>query len=482
MQTNHSPNMQKSVLSRDFYSFAVLFTALSIAVTIIQSIAGFTLGARVLTLGSFYPWIVLCAFIFIITSFALLQYLWYKSYRTAFIFGLIATIVNLWMYVLIYNLMIYRDLQKFYVTSGVIVLSTGTLYGLSLVFSRASKKPLLKWAGIVSAIIGPIMIATMLWSVNAQDIPLKLLLEKIHRWASVVGILASVMFLLNLRNEAKLVTDTGEKTKPVVWRELAKVLAILGFLFLGMKFGGEIFRSGGHQANVPTPQERKQAEAFGAREYVNGGGDTLRYRLIMPVDYDSTKKYPLVVCLHHGGAHGTDNVRQVSADPAPFLSGDANRKKYPAFIFMPQCPEGYGFGGIDGYPTVDTLVFSAIKGIEKEFLIDPERRYVIGISGGGYGSWHFISTHPEMFTAAIPICGGGDAKYGKTLVNMPIWAFHGARDRLAPVSGTREIIEAIKKAGGKPKYSEFAYSGHDIWNDVRAEPGLMDWLFAQKRK
>ncbi|TLV03728.1 hypothetical protein [Dyadobacter luticola] len=65
---------------------------------------------------------------------------------------------------------------------------------------------------------------------------------------------------------------------------------------------------------------------------------------------------------------------------------------------------------------------------------------------------------------------------------MPVWAFHGARDRLAPVSGTRDMIAAIKKAGGNPRYSEFSQAGHDIWSDVRNTPGLMDWLFAQQRK
>jgi hypothetical protein len=134
----------------------------------------------------------------------------------------------------------------------------------------------------------------------------------------MLGILVPVMFLLNLRNESKLLTDTGEKTPPVVWRELAKVLAILGLLFFGAMFAGEGFRSGSQKAYIPTALERKQAEAFGARNYVNGQGDTLRYRLITPVNYDSTKQYPLIVCLHHGGAHGTDNMRQLAADPAPF--------------------------------------------------------------------------------------------------------------------------------------------------------------------
>ena len=42
------------------------------------------------------------------------------------------------------------------------------------------------------------------------------------------------------------------------------------------------------------------------------------------------------------------------------------------------------------------------------------------------------------------------------------------------------MIEAIKKAGGHPRYTEFPGSGHNIWTQVPGTPGLMDWLFEQE--
>lgn len=44
------------------------------------------------------------------------------------------------------------------------------------------------------------------------------------------------------------------------------------------------------------------------------------------------------------------------------------------------------------------------------------------------------------------------------------------------------MIEAIKKAGGNPKYTEFPDAGHGIWEKVEATPGILDWLFAQKKE
>ena len=118
--------------------------------------------------------------------------------------------------------------------------------------------------------------------------------------------------------------------------------------------------------------------------------------------------------------------------------------------------------------------------LEEEFNIDEKRRYVMGISLGGYGTWHLIGSRPEKFAAAIPICGGGDPDMANNMINVPIWAFHGDKDRNVPVHLTRDVISAVRAAGGSPKYTEYS-AGHDIWNRVYNTPGLLDWLFAQKK-
>jgi predicted peptidase len=224
-------------------------------------------------------------------------------------------------------------------------------------------------------------------------------------------------------------------------------------------------------------------QPFEARVFVNSKGDTLLYRLLKPLNYDPQKKYPLLVSLPYGGQPGTDKIRQVEgAGAAELLSTEANRIEYPAFIFVPNCPPGSGWGGIPGYPSVDTLVYKAIEAVDKEFPIDLKRQYVTGNSRGGYGAWNFICTRPDLFAAAIPVSGAGDPKLASKIVDIPVWAFHGARDHNVPVSGSRDMISAIKKAGGKPKYTEYPNAGHDIWDMASQTPGLWDWLFAQQRR
>ncbi len=216
--------------------------------------------------------------------------------------------------------------------------------------------------------------------------------------------------------------------------------------------------------------------------FVNSKGDTLHYRLLKPLDYDPTKKYPIVISLPYGGQPATDTIRQIEgAVAAQLLTMDGNRSDYPAFIFIPNCPPGAGWGGIPNYPEVDSLVFDAIIALDRRFSIDEKRRYVIGLSRGGFGAWNFICKHPEMFAAAIPVSGGGDPRLAPKIVNVAVWAIHGANDKNVPVISSRNMIDAIKSAGGNPRYTEFPDEGHNIWYKVSTTPGLLGWLFAQHR-
>jgi predicted peptidase len=163
-----------------------------------------------------------------------------------------------------------------------------------------------------------------------------------------------------------------------------------------------------------------------------------------------------------------------------FLAHGSNREKFRAFVFVPQCPFGTSWGG-HPLPSIDQRVFGALASLETEFPIDTTRRYITGISLGGYGVWHFITSRPEVFAAAIPICGSGDPAVARNCIGVSVWAFHGAHDNRVPVSGSRDMIQAMKAAGGNPRYTEFSDAGHDIGKRVCDTPGLLGWMFEQRR-
>jgi predicted peptidase len=204
------------------------------------------------------------------------------------------------------------------------------------------------------------------------------------------------------------------------------------------------------------------------------------YRLFIPKGYDPSRKYPLVLWLHGAGSVGTDNQKQISQASrigTHIWTTPENQAKNPAFVLAPQCPPGQSWN----VPAELDLVLQILTAVQKEFSIDAHRLYVAGQSMGGYGTWAIIASNPSLFAAALPLCGGGRVQDASLLLKMPIWAFHGADDPTVSVWESRKMIDAIKKAGGSPRYTEYPGVGHEVWQRTFKEPGLIDWVFAQHR-
>jgi len=219
-------------------------------------------------------------------------------------------------------------------------------------------------------------------------------------------------------------------------------------------------------------------------------GDTLRYRLLKPKNYQPDQKYPLVLFLHGAGERGNDNTKQL-VHGAYLFTEPANLDPYPCFVLAPQCPTGLDWANMDwrkGNNTQAqlparsfTITLELIDELAKAYRIDPKRFYITGLSMGGYGTWDAITRYPKKFAAAVPICGGGDPAKAALAKKVPIWNFHGAKDVVVPVARSREMIKALEAAGAKPKYTEYPEENHASWVPAYKEPGLLPWLFAQKR-
>jgi predicted peptidase len=225
------------------------------------------------------------------------------------------------------------------------------------------------------------------------------------------------------------------------------------------------------------------------KTFTDKDGKSLLYRLLKPDDYDAKKKYPLVLFLHGAGEHGKDNDKQLVHGVAEFAKADS-RKKHPCFLIAPQCPTGQGWSDFmakKGAPSKEQsepgrLAVELVEAIQKEYSIDPNRLYITGLSMGGYGTWDIITRHPDVFAAAVPICGGGDPSKAERIAKLPIWVFHGGKDSLVPPARSREMVEAIKKAGGEPKYTEYPDVGHNSWVKAYEDADMHAWLFEQKKK
>ena len=101
---------------------------------------------------------------------------------------------------------------------------------------------------------------------------------------------------------------------------------------------------------------------------------------------------------------------------------------------------------------------------------------------GGEAAWKLVTDNPHLFAAAIFVCSAGSRiSRASAVVDLPVWAFQGSEDDPDFVAATRGMIQAIRRAGGNPRYTEYKGAGHDIWDRVFKEPDLVEWLFAQHR-
>jgi len=232
-----------------------------------------------------------------------------------------------------------------------------------------------------------------------------------------------------------------------------------------------------------TAQEKS---VFLAKTYQNASGATMPYRLFVPANYDKRKKYPLMLWLHGGAGRGRDNLKQISSGNrigSHVWTLPENQSKHPCFVVAPQCPVNELWATLAmAEPTNQIkLVLELLRDLQKEFAVDARRLYIAGQSMGGFGTWSAIAQHPDLFAAAIPVCGGGDESKAANLTATPIWAFHGEKDEAVSVERSRKMIDAVKRVGGKPKYTEYKGADHVIWDKVFGEPELLTWVFAQKR-
>jgi predicted peptidase len=226
------------------------------------------------------------------------------------------------------------------------------------------------------------------------------------------------------------------------------------------------------------------------------GGDTLRYRILLPENYRPSKKYPLIFFLHGSGERGNDNEKQLVHGAALFLQPDL-RKNFPAIVVFPQCPESDRWSNYQIRDSGGKKIFTLqpalpettsmqlleqlIVSLRKEFRVYKKRIYVGGLSMGGMGTFEITRRNPKLFAAAFPICGATDPATAAIVKKISWWIFHGAKDDVVPPYSSIQMAEALKKVGARVRFTLYPEANHNSWDPAFAEKDLLPWLFKQHR-
>jgi predicted peptidase len=229
------------------------------------------------------------------------------------------------------------------------------------------------------------------------------------------------------------------------------------------------------------------------------GEHQYRFRVWLPARYTKLHRWPVILSLHGSGERGDDNVLQLSSGLASALERFGDR--YKAVIVFPQCRNGQ-----EWYGEMELQALAALEQSIREFHGDRRRVYVTGTSMGGSGAW-FMARHRGLFAAAVPVCGeisrdpadpfpvelppdiarvvGASDPYAALaamIATTPVWAFHGTDDNEVPVRESRNMVAALRRAGGRVKYTEYPGIGHDSWDLAYADPNMVRWLLQQRRR
>jgi predicted peptidase len=178
--------------------------------------------------------------------------------------------------------------------------------------------------------------------------------------------------------------------------------------------------------------------------------------------------------------------------------GDAIRRhaeRWPAIVVFPQAPPDHRWHG-----KVAHLALATLDRTLQEFLADPDRVYLVGLSAGGNGAWNLAYRTPERFAALVVICGwvvptpdrreaivppaSGPPQplVAQRLRDLPTWIWHGDADEVVPVEDSRRMAGALSSMGAPVTYTELAEVGHDSWTAAFESPELSRWLFTQVRR
>lgn len=196
------------------------------------------------------------------------------------------------------------------------------------------------------------------------------------------------------------------------------------------------------------------------------------YLLFLPKRYAQTQEtWPVILFLHGAGERGS-NLDDVKRHGIAKIVEE--RSDFPFITISPQCPRSQYWSVMRLTALLDQAIAT--------YQIALNRVYLTGMSMGGYGTWYLAAAQPQRFAAIAPVCGGGNPKAAPNLKALPVWAFHGARDPVVPLSESEEMVAALQACGGNVRFTVYPEASHDSWTQTYNNPELYDWFLQQQNE
>jgi predicted esterase/sugar lactone lactonase YvrE len=205
---------------------------------------------------------------------------------------------------------------------------------------------------------------------------------------------------------------------------------------------------------------------------------SLNYLFFMPRDTTAVinGKYPLIISLHGIGESG-DALWMLKNEGLPRILDGKNT--FPFIVVSPQCPattEWY-------YDRTDIKLIKLLDSVIARYPVDTNRIYLTGYSMGGIGTLDLSIRYPQRFAALIPIAFRIETGWDLcSIKDIPMWAFHGEKDDVIPLSNAQSVINTLIRCGGNPIFTTYPDLYHDTWTRTYDNPAIYDWLLTKKKQ
>ena len=225
--------------------------------------------------------------------------------------------------------------------------------------------------------------------------------------------------------------------------------------------------------------------------------------LWIPPGYDgASRSWPLIVFLHGGGGRGDNRGDALSERfyRQPLVQDiKEHPERYKALVVFPRCPEDKIWtpipadpiqsawrldrNGTQPRPDAEDHITAVIDAVQRGFRVDKDRLILTGHSMGGEGSTRYAALHHTNVAAVAPSAGSAVfvPEDAEALATIGVWMFQGETDPISTAPLARRMVEAIRAAGGMPRYTEYEGVGHGTARPAYSDPELIVWMLQQRR-
>ena len=269
-------------MNKKLYPWLILFLWLSGASILLQSIIYSLIGPQLFRLDSFNIWFLTTISTSLIGSILLLKYYYGCKYWFVFVTYTLYCVCSLCYLIVFYTILNFHKLSNSFRPLLFLSIGVGIVYGASLIFLKAENKRWLKIAGAFMVVIELILLFPLVWNITES-------------WTSFIGCLIPVPFILHFSGELR--KGSTDNTDLPAWKYAGNIAGALGAVCLsltlisGVMIATESYSSL-YWSNQNFQQTKELAKLCHPGFFVNRKGETLRYRLLKPLDYDSRKKIP----------------------------------------------------------------------------------------------------------------------------------------------------------------------------------------------